>query len=475
MRFFNDYRKNSSSVRWPRRHLATPVLLATFCTLALAPTQGAMAQGFTFTNLVDSTMTAPGGGTFENLSGAALNNSGIVAFTSHTTGDGNPFDDHYRNVYRYQDGNITRVFTGGEAAPGGGVFDDAGGAAFVSASGSVFFLANAQQGGLSFSGIWRYGDGFSERVIARGEMAPGGGSYGGLTGYMSVRGENMLFQSSLTAPGPKQGIYLFSGGTSGGGSIQRLIATGDAATDGGTFFSLTPAPEMNAEGQMTFWGETRTGGPGTEETGLYVQTIGSPETLRRIAHGGDPAPGGGTFAELGRVPTISSYGAVSFNAGTLDGPEDALYLWENDTLVRLVAVGEPAPGGGGAFTSVGNLFRGGDATVFTGSLPGEHNRGLYHYNDGTTSLIIRSGDSLFDSTLVSDSDSLSMSQQSVNDRGQFVFSYLLSDGRRGFALASPIVAPEPGSLSLLGVGGLMLAEGVQRRRQTRRKRRSSVS
>src|SRR5262245_62026630 len=75
--------------------------------------------------------------------------------------------------------------------------------------------------------------------------------------------------------------------------------------------------------------------------------------------GGDPAPGGGTFAGLftgtAFAPAIDSEGNVAFLADVVGGTAPrALFGWvaAQQILVRIAAVGDAAPGGG-TFAAVG--------------------------------------------------------------------------------------------------------------------------
>lgn len=79
--------------------------------------------------------------------------------------------------------------------------------------------------------------------------------------------------------------------------------------------------------------------------------------------------------------------------------------------------------------------------------------------------ILRTGDTLFGSTVTS----LSLSPESLNDQNQVAFSYILANGVSGIARANASVAaaaPEPASLSLLGMSfaGLAGAKAMRRRR-----------
>jgi hypothetical protein len=77
--------------------------------------------------------------------------------------------------------------------------------------------------------------------------------------------------------------------------------------------------------------------------------------------------------------------------------------------------------------------------------------------------LIGTGDELFDSTVTS----LTFAREGLNNLGQIAFSAQLADGRGvTVRLSGPTVIPEPGSLTLLGLGVLGLIGYAWRRRVT---------
>jgi hypothetical protein len=76
--------------------------------------------------------------------------------------------------------------------------------------------------------------------------------------------------------------------------------------------------------------------------------------------------------------------------------------------------------------------------AFWASLDNAGGVGLFTGPDPVNDAIIRSGDSLFGSTVVN----VKIAPDGFNNSGQAAFAYLLADGRLGYALATPAI-PEP--------------------------------
>jgi hypothetical protein len=88
----------------------------------------------------------------------------------------------------------------------------------------------------------------------------------------------------------------------------------------------------------------------------------------------------------------------------------------------------------------------------------EGGQGIFTGPDPLADEVISIGDTLLGSTLVD----FQIGKEALNDTGQLAFLYELADGRRGVARADPLPIPEPGTLPLVLVTGLVAAIVAQR-------------
>jgi len=91
---------------------------------------------------------------------------------------------------------------------------------------------------------------------------------------------------------------------------------------------------------------------------LAVAAVGAQPSMRAVAVAGDPAPGGGTFEHFGveSLPVVApanTKGQVAFFATLLRATgSEAFFLASESRTLRVVAEGDPVPGGG-AFSGFG--------------------------------------------------------------------------------------------------------------------------
>jgi len=183
-------------------------------------------------------------------------------------------------------------------------------------------------------------------VVASGQAAPTGGSFDRfdiasqpIVAPVNVRG-HVAFYASVIRSKTAEGIFLATG--------QRFIkvaAVGDAVPGGGKLseFAKHPIPALNDSDKVAF-GAAVAGARATE--GVFVASEGS---LQVVALSGTDAPGitNGTFLEFDS-PAINNRDEVAFVATVRRGREtlQALYLYSNGKLRKLVAEGDPTPRGG---------------------------------------------------------------------------------------------------------------------------------
>ncbi len=119
-------------------------------------------------------------------------------------------------------------------------------------------------------------------------------------------------------------------------TIRKVVAAGDKAPQGGTFTQFDPVANTGA---ILFDALVKKDEP---FHGIYVAR-GS--VLSRIVATGDPSPLGGTFIELSSM-ALNRRGTVVFVGSALGGVPQAIYFTGGTKLKKVVAVNDPAPGGG---------------------------------------------------------------------------------------------------------------------------------
>ncbi len=119
-------------------------------------------------------------------------------------------------------------------------------------------------------------------------------------------------------------------------TIRKVVAAGDKAPQGGTFVQFDPVANTGA---ILFDALVKKGEP---FHGIYVARGSS---LSRVVAIGDPSPLGGTFIELSST-ALNRRGKVAFVGSALGGVPQAIYFTGGTKLKKVVAVNDPAPGGG---------------------------------------------------------------------------------------------------------------------------------
>jgi hypothetical protein len=181
----------------------------------------------------------------------------------------------------------------------------------LNSSGQVAFTAMI---GSDYSGAFLLTDGVVDDVARRNDPAPGlaGGtfsSFGGSCGS-SITVHDQGDVAFVARDIPgNQGLFV----RDSGGSLSAIVLSGDPAPGGGTLAQLSIGPNsMNANGDIAFRAAT---------TGIYVAD--SSGGVAAIARVGDSAPGtgGGTFSSFTPCsePAINSTGDVVFTGDVTGG------------------------------------------------------------------------------------------------------------------------------------------------------------
>jgi hypothetical protein len=215
-------------------------------------------------------------------------------------------------LLRDEGGTLSVIALEGDLAPGGSTYTGFGGPT-INASGDVAFSAAVDTGRIVVVVV----GGVSQLVVSRGDVAPGtgGGTYVDFNHRVAIDDSgSVVFRASVSGGSVNHGIFRYAA------SIVTAIAVPDVPAPGvldGTLAYLPHAPFASHSGRVVM--------PAIVDTlassfrALYVELgDGSLELVRLEA---DPAPGGGTYGELGQQPAIDSNGVVSFMSALSDGGE----------------------------------------------------------------------------------------------------------------------------------------------------------
>jgi hypothetical protein len=186
----------------------------------------------------------PGGGTFMFFSDPANNNNNQIAFSAEYQLD----TISYTAIYRNDSGTLKRIAYSGEALPGGGIIDGAGGTVVINDAGEVASQIGTFTNGTSGSAIMR-GSGGPLAIIARsGQPTPRGGA--GVTFYSfggRVFAMNALGDVAFTARLSNGSIGLFLNGDQIG--LLQIAEVGDVL-NGSTITGLDLAGAKDASNEV---------------------------------------------------------------------------------------------------------------------------------------------------------------------------------------------------------------------------------
>jgi hypothetical protein len=280
-----------------------------------------------------------------------MNDAGDVIFFCDVNGG-----DSRRALFLYQaaSGQIIKIAAVGDPSPIGGTFG-AVGPGSLNNNGKIVFLASPV--GDINSDIFMWDNGTVTKVAARGDAAPGGGTF-------SLLGtESFGFQDGTiipTAPVPDindsdQIAFkaIVSGGITERGIIVRTgkvdewyVKVPDPTPIGGTYLDMQAA-SINNNGQIAFFADYRPT-PDTINSGWFA---GAPGNFRKVIVFFDPVDGGQCLGlSLSRNPmqTIDAAGNVVFWTNLdINGNADRLVLGLTDGNLLIAARrGDPTPIGG---------------------------------------------------------------------------------------------------------------------------------
>ncbi|HEY0185051.1 MAG TPA: choice-of-anchor tandem repeat NxxGxxAF-containing protein [Rhodopila sp.] len=184
------------------------------------------------------------------------------------------------------------------------------------------------------------------RIVGTGQATPIGGTFDRfdvasqpIVAPVNASGQ-VAFYATILRNKATEGLFLARGG-----KIMKLAAVGDSVPGGGvlTQFAKHPMPSLNDAGTVAF-GAAVSAAQAAE--GIFVVKDGS---LKVIAMVGSDAPGvvGGTFVEFD-TPSLNNRDEIVFVSTIRHGRDtfEALYLYSNGRLRKLLTEGDPYLGGG---------------------------------------------------------------------------------------------------------------------------------
>ncbi|MCK6447877.1 MAG: hypothetical protein L6Q99_15905 [Planctomycetes bacterium] len=232
-----------------------------------------------------------------------------------------------------------------------------------------------------------------------GDPTPGAGtlSLNGFLNSPNVDGSGRaVFYSAVSGSARNQGIFVADGASvqaiavgcgPGGGSGAFGGGLGDPTPIGGTFSGFFAGtyfvPATNRPGDVLFLADIDNG-PVNRALFLRQSASGS---IVKVAAPGDASPAGGTLAAVG-PGSIDDAGNVVFLALGAGGPAQQILRWSGGVLTKVAAVGDPAPGGGTYSQVGGETVNFGDGTtVPVGPLPDVNAKGEVVFNAQATGAV----------------------------------------------------------------------------------------
>jgi hypothetical protein len=262
----------------------------------------------------------------------AINRAGSVAFAAAVSGG-----KTVEGIFVASRGRIRPVARAGEPAPGlpSGTLANLDYPA-VNDRGDVAFLATVRRGRETIEAIYLLTGGRLKKVVAQEDPAPAGGAFAGFGAPALNNSGAVAFGAVVEGPAVPGGVFIARDGR-----VRMLVGAGDETPLGGIFAKLSERVALDDAGTVAFTGVLKDAPAGA---GVFVveQT-----RLRKVVALGEPAPGGGTFANFGFWPALGAAGTVVFAAAVDQGPATlSVFVADPAGVRRLAAIGDPLPGGG---------------------------------------------------------------------------------------------------------------------------------
>ncbi len=359
----------------------------------------AVAQGYTFTSIVDTDDE------FDGFNPPSINNAGVVAFFAFR-------DDGSAGVFTSDGVTTTTIVddTGDFSFFGGGITL----ASFpaMGNNGEVAFFAYRDYGE---QGIYKSSGG---SIITIAES--GTGNYECTESNPSINDYGFVaFRACLTGIG---GALLVGDGTT---TTNIIDESGEASY-------VTDMLALNNGGTVAFVGTLSDG-----REGIFATAGGAVTTIADTT---------GDFAWFQGPPDINDAGLVAFCAFLGEAYTDGIFTGDGTTITTIADTLGPFDSFDPYSVGVNNAGQ----VAFVAQLD-TWERGIFTGDDPNQDAVIQTGDALFGSTV----SGVELMRFALNDNGQIAFVYHLEDGRTGIAVATPD-AGCPGDLD--GDGDVDLAD-----------------
>jgi hypothetical protein len=397
---------------------ATCALLAA---AALAAVPAARAQtAYTFTNVIDTTTDL-----------GILGNEGLAL-------DGDTVAIHrFSDIFTMTGGVRTNIAKVGDSTPAGTI-QGLNVAQFLSLSGyTVAFIADTTSA-LGGNAVLTGAGGPLTKIAAEGDATPAGqiASIRG-SSRASIDGNSVAFAATVR-PSITSTVFVSTGG------VLTTIA-GPAAT----ITEFHEGPRLSGN-RVAFTKD------GVSDFEILSVADGSQTTIVKL---GDPAPIGTFRHGLLRTPEISG-DVVAFQGYYSDGSDNGVGVFTGNggPLTTIVKTGDPAPGGTFFDVTLGQIAENGQQVSFTGSWE-NNGSGVFVSDGGVISTVIKRGDLLFGQPVqILRTEKVPLDP---HGSGRVAFGYILANGVRGIAMATPV--PEPAA-GVTGAIAALIAARVRRAR-----------
>jgi len=261
----------------------------------------------------------------------ALSDGGVVAFAAAVAGG-----KAVEGIFAWSAGRLRPVALTGSPAPGmpSSVLAALDSPA-INARGDIVFLASVRRGRESVDAILASAGGTLRKVVAQGDPAPAGGAFAAFgPPVINARGA-VAFAAVVEGKTVPGGLFVASGER-----IQMVVGAGEETPIGGIFAKFSERIALNDAGVIAFHGMLKFA---PVAAAIFAVTDAG---TRAVSSLGDAAPGGGTIAHFGLWPAIGPQGAIAFAASIEGGSSPmAILITDGPGLARVVAVGDPLPGG----------------------------------------------------------------------------------------------------------------------------------